>query len=188
MPSFPELVVYLLPEKEWRYLVRSNTTTTTKPKDQNLGSRPPELNDYHYELLKLTDYDKQKLEDAYKNWRRLQEYENGKDFGEALLSDLAPFGTAWNVFREIESLFTVQDPAMRENLKNKWIRKGLAEAARTKSWQEFKIVEKNHLWTLAALLSPTLNLNPFVDSKFWRQRQLLGKRLRGSGSRRKNVA
>jgi hypothetical protein len=62
------------------------------------------LDNYHYQLLSThPDCDSSLLELAYKDWLKLEEYKDGKEYGESLLNDIAPFGVAKNVFSEIMS-------------------------------------------------------------------------------------
>jgi hypothetical protein len=49
------------------------------------------------------DCDRSLLELAYKDWLKLEEYEDGKEYGESLLNDIAHFGVAKNLFSEIMS-------------------------------------------------------------------------------------
>jgi len=128
IPSFPELVVYLLPEKEWLYLVEAKITPA-KTRRPGRGSRLERLEAYHYNLLQLEPgCNKSKLESAYKAWRKLEEYENGEEIAKSLLETVAPFGVTWNLFMEINKGLSMKDEAWRK----KWIETGLAEAGRTK--------------------------------------------------------
>lgn len=180
-PSFPELVAYFLPEKEWLYLVPPDETPakTTRPKP---GSRPLRLNDYHYDLLNHSlKCDKAKLEAAYKDWRKLADYENGESVATSLLIKIAPFALAWNIFNDIMVVFTGKDEALRACAREKWIKKGVTEAVRDSKWTMFQIVEKGIIdVALLGTFTTTQDINPFVNKSFWRNKELLGKKLRSS--------
>ena len=141
-PTFPELVVYLLPEKEWIYLVPPQYTPAKTRRNTRNVTRPPRLDNHHYQLLSThPDCDRPLLELAYKDWLRLEEYEDGKEYGESLLNDIAPFGVAKNLFSEIMSGLAGSD-VCQMRFKEKWIQKGLTEAGRSKEWTNFQVVQK----------------------------------------------
>ena len=142
-PTFPELVVYLLPEKEWIYLVPPQYTPANTRRNTRNVTRPPRLDSYHYQLLSThPDCDKSLLKLAYKDWLKLEEYEDGKEYGELLLNDIAPFGVAKNLFSDIMSGLAGSDVDQAVRFKEKWIQKGLTEAGRSKEWTGFQVVQK----------------------------------------------
>jgi hypothetical protein len=181
-PTFPELVVYLLPEKEWIYLVPpQHTPANTRRGNTRNATRPPRLDNHHYQLLSThPDCDRSLLELAYKDWLKLEEYEDGKKYGESLLNDIAPFGVAKNLFREIMNGLAGSD-VDQVRFKEKWIQKGLTEAGRSKEWTTFQVVQKGifDVKLLESLLDDT-------SYKIQWKSPMLGRILRSSRKRRKH--
>jgi hypothetical protein len=136
-PTFPELVVYLLLKKNRSCPAAIHTRRNTRN-----GTGPLWLSNYHYQLLSThPDCDRSLLELAYKDWLKLEEYEDGKEYGESLLNDIVPFGFAKNVFSEIMSGLAGSD-VDQVRFKEKWIQKGLTEAGWRKEWMSFQVVQK----------------------------------------------
>lgn len=181
-PTFPELVVYLLPEKEWIYLVPPQYTPANMRRGNTRNAtRPPRLDNHHYQLLSThPDCDRSLLELAYKDWLKLEEYEDGKKYGESLLNDIAPFGVAKNLFREIMNGLAGSDVG-QVRFKEKWIQKGLTEAGRSKEWTTFQVVQKGifDVKLLEGLLDDT-------SYKIQWKSPMLGRILRSSRKRRKH--
>jgi len=178
---FSPSLVYLLPEKEWLYLVPKESTPAQLARS-NHRTRPPMLTDFHYDLLRThPDCDMAKLEAAYKDWKKLHEYEYGAEIGADLLNTLALFPLAWNIFNEIKAIFTEEDQVVRATAKKKWIKKGVGEAVRDSNWEMFGTIQKGIL-DVAGLErhSRPESLNPFCMKGFWRRRNVLGKKLQSS--------
>jgi hypothetical protein len=172
----------LLPEKEWMYLVPPQYTPANVRRGNTRNStRPPRLDDHHYQLLSThPDCDRSLLELAYKDWLKLEEYEDGKKYGESLLNDIAPFGVAKNLFREIMNGLAGSD-VDQVRFKEKWIQKGLTEAGRSKEWTTFQVVQKGifDVKLLESLLDDT-------SYKIQWKSPMLGRILRSSRKRRKH--
>jgi len=176
-PTFPELVVYLLPEKEWIYLVPPQYT----PANTRNITRPPRLDNYHYQPLSThPDCDRSLLELAYKDWLKLEEYKDGKEYGESLLNDIAPFGVAKNLFSEIMSGLAGSD-VEQVRFKEKWIRKGLTEAGRSKEWMNFQVVQKG-IFDVKLLEDSSNNISYKIQ---WKS-PMLGRKLKSSRKRRRH--
>lgn len=146
-PHFAELVAYSLPESQWIYLVEFKQTPQRT-------HRPPfkkeeELGESHYQLLLLLpDCDKGLIEKAYKNWKKLEKYENGKECQQSLLNRVAAYAVNWNISEEIRiGLNGTEDEQAK--FKDKWIGKGLWQAGRRSGWWRFN--EKETMDSLAYL-------------------------------------
>ena len=180
-PTFPELVVYLLPEKEWIYLVPPQYTPANTRRNTRNVTRPPRLDNYHYQLLSThPDCDRSLLELAYKDWLKLEEYEDGKEYGESLLNDIAPFGVAKNLFSEIMSGLAGSD-VDQVRFKEKWIQKGLTEAGRSKEWTSFQVVQKG-IFDVKLLE----DLSNDTSYKIQWKSPMLGRNLKSSRKRRQH--
>ena len=180
-PTFPELVVYLLPEKEWIYLVPPQYTPANTRRNTRNVTRPSRLDNHHYQLLSThPDCDRSLLELAYKDWLKLEEYEDGNEYGESLLNDIAPFGVAKNLFGEIMSGLAGSD-VEQVRFKEKWIRKGLTEAGRSKEWMTFQVVQKGIFDV--KLLEDLLNDTSYKIQ--WKS-PMLGRKLKSSRKRRQH--
>lgn len=182
LPTFPELVVYLLPEKEWIYLVPPQyTPANTRRRTKNV-SRPSRLDRYHYQLLSThPDCDRPLLEVAYKDWLKLGEYEDGKEYGESLLNDIASFGVAKNLFEEIMSELMAGSDADQVGFKEKWIQKGLTEAGRSKEWTNFQVVQKG-IFDVKLLEDSSSDTSYKIQ---WKS-PMLGRNLKSSKKRRQD--
>ena len=180
-PTFPELVVYLLPEKEWIYLVPPQYTPANTRRNTRNVTRPPRLDSYHYQLLSThPDCDRSLLELAYKDWLKLEEYEDGKEYGELLLNDIAPFGVAKNLFSDIMSGLAGSD-IDQVRFKEKWIQKGLTEAGRSKEWTSFQVVQKG-IFDVKLLE----DLSNDTSYKIQWKSPMLGRNLKSSRKRRQH--
>ena len=180
-PTFPELVVYLLAEEEWIYLVPPQFTPAKAQRNTRGMTRPSQLDNHHYQLLSThPDCDKSLLELAYKDWLKLEEYENGKQYGESLLNDIAPFGIAKNLFKEIMSGLAGSD-VEQVRFKEKWIQKGLKEAGRSKEWTTFQVVQKG-IFDVQLLEE----LSDYTSYKIQWESPMLGRNLKSSRKRRRD--
>jgi hypothetical protein len=181
-PTFPELVVYLLPEKEWIYLVPPQYSPANTRRSTNNVSRSSRLDSYHYQLLSThPDCDRTLLEAAYKDWLKLEEYEDGKVYGESLLNDIAPFGVAKNLFEEIMSRLMAGSNVDQVKFKEKWIQKGLTEAGRSKEWSNFQVVQKG-IFDVKVLEDSSSDTSYKIQ---WKS-PMLGRNLKSSKKRRKS--
>jgi hypothetical protein len=180
-PTFPELVVYLLPEKEWIYLVPPQYTPANARRNTRSATRPPRLNNHHYQLLSThPDCDRSLLEFAYEDWLKLEEYEDGNEYGESLLNDIAPFGVAKNLFSEIMNGLAGSN-VDQVRFKEKWIQKGLTEAGRSKEWTTFQVVQKG-IFDVKLLEE----LSSDISYKIHWKSPMLGRNLKSSRKRRQN--
>jgi hypothetical protein len=100
-PNLAQLVFRYLPEDQWHKSYR-------RAKLDADGRRIPGpdtsvLDAHHYELLlKVPDCDKNKLEAAWTEWRRLGEYRNGERQRQDLFLSSADLGKRWRLYHSIK--------------------------------------------------------------------------------------
>jgi hypothetical protein len=132
-PSFAELVIYYLPEKEWDSGQQSELMAQ--------GSKTSCLNKYHYALLRQNENcDHKVLAKAWTEWQELGKYENGETTRRAVFEKTKLYGRARMLYQEIEiGLNGIDEERMR--FQAKWVAQGLREAKRMKEWNEFQVVD-----------------------------------------------
>jgi hypothetical protein len=142
-PNFAELVVYLLPENEWR---TGETLQSQAFKDNKTSFSPGPMTScldlYHYNRLKEAGCNKKQLETAWKEWKKLGRFEHGEEYRYAIFDNLQPFGRARNLFEEIQNGLQGSEEE-RQKIYRRWIQKGLKEAAKSKDWHNFLEVQRD---------------------------------------------
>ena len=132
-PNFAQLVFRYLPSDQWH-------KGYTRAKLDAYGRRIPGpdtsiVDAHHYELLlKVPECDKNKLEVAWAEWRRLGEYRNGENQRKDWFLTSADLGRRWRLYQSIkEWLASTRGP--RRAFESEWRATALREMEDQPDWE-----------------------------------------------------